>query len=822
MNEHMKKKLELLKELTKFLEKNKIKYYVEGDILINVYNNIEINNNLDFNIAICNKELKNLNNLNTKNRSIVTVDDNNNTIYYYQNNDTLYYDLCNRNSLKGIYITIKTRCKDYKEYKKVNINGISIKVPSNLDLYLKNNYGLGYKYLNEKIFSIPSNIVYSPIISYDEYINELNKNKITINRKLLKKSYNKTEKEKKLNKITKNYRDLVQRTHARFKLLEIYEDRKEKIISLSKEQKYDELGILLTEYLYEIKKYYDLNMALCFDKDIFDITIDYLIHDNQKDLATFLTQNTPSKHLCNIDFTYKDKGKTSRGQLKDLQECFVKLLEEFDKMCRENNITYFVDSGSVLGAIRHGGFIPWDDDVDVLMTYDNWKKFVELMKNNPIDNTKFVCIENNPNHTLYTGKLFNKMSTKVYYSYSLLDSTYGYHLDIMILDEYIDNKYLRKIHNGIFYLYGQLLNPNELRFNRNISSLVYISNFLMKIFGRKQYLAFLRKLIFKNKNHKSKYYNYRWQKQMKFKKDIFEKQLYVPFDNITVPIPIKYEEYLETSYGESWFITPLPKDRMPSKRVFNLYVPYNLYQDDYMSFIDKNLVNKAYRKLKMMKMKKCNSIKKSDKERATLKYYRDKLEITKSIDLNKIKEYYNNNEYGKIKEYLNNYYSLQSKKMYLNEGLLFIENKDFLYEAIYTLIMCGEFYNARKLIKSPKIKEILKDFYDKLNKLMDNAKNISKKTDEEKIKLFKEYPYCINFYLEYYNLIKTSNEKNKEIDKFNKIYPHYGEVMFIEALYNLENNNIKTAANLLKEAKDNTRNGLLIKKIDEILKNLDK
>ena len=87
MNEHMKKKLELLKELTKFLEKNKIKYYVEGDILINVYNNIEIDNNLDFNVAICNKELKNLNNLNTKNRSIVTAYDNNNTIYYYQNND---------------------------------------------------------------------------------------------------------------------------------------------------------------------------------------------------------------------------------------------------------------------------------------------------------------------------------------------------------------------------------------------------------------------------------------------------------------------------------------------------------------------------------------------------------------------------------------------------------------------------------------------------------------------------------------------------------------------------------------------------------------
>lgn len=822
MHKHMEKKLELLEELTSFLEENKIKYYIEGDILINIYNNIEINNNINFNIAICDQELENIEDLNNESRAISMQSNDNKTIYYYQNTDTLYYDLCDKNGSKYIYLTIKTNCEDYKKYKKVNIDNISVVVPNNLDLYLENTYGLGYKYLKEKVFNIPSNIIYSPLVSYDEYISELDKNKIRIKRKTLEKAYIKTNKERKLNKITQNYRNMVQRTHSRFKLLELYEDKKDIIIKLSKEKKYNELKDLLNEYLYEIKRYYDLNMGLCFDKDIFDITIEYLKHDNQKQLADFLIKNTPSKHLCNIDFSYKDKGKTERGQLKDLQESFEKLLKEFDDLCKKNNIIYFVDSGSVLGAIRHNGFIPWDDDVDVVMTYDNWKKLLKVMEKEPINNTKFVCIENNPNHTLYTGKLFNTLSTKVYYSYSLLDSTYGYHLDIMILDEYIDNKYLRKLRNGIFYLYGQILNPNELRFNKNISFLVYISNVIMKLIGRKQYLAFLRKIIFKNKNHNSKYYSYRWQKQMKFEKNVFEKQLYVPFGNINVPIPTKYVEYLETSYGESWFVIPLPKDRQPSKRVFNLYVPYNLYQDDYMSFIDKDLVNKSYRKLKMIKMKRCNSVKKSNKERELMKYYRDVLEINKTIDINKVKEYYNNNEYGKTKEYLSAYYSLQSKKMYLNDGMLFFEDKEFLYEVVYTLIMCGEFYNARKLIKSPKIKEILKESYDKLNKLMDDAKNISKKSDKDKRKLFKEHPYCISFYLEYYSLIKTNDEKKNEIDKFNKVYPNYGEVMYIEALYNLEMNNVKTAIELFNTAKENTRNGLIIKRINEILNDLNK
>ncbi len=823
MNKYMEKKLELLNELVKYLEKNKIKYYVEGDLLINIYNNIEIDNNIKFNVSIIDNELINPNGLINKNRNVEKIyDKSHNLVYRYINKNTLYYDLYDKNNSKGIYIEIKTNRKDYKNYKKVKLNNFSITVPKNLDLYLEETYGLGYKYLKEIKTKIPGYVITNTSISFNDYEEELKNNNIKINKKIIKKANTPKKKEKDLQKITKNYRDLVSRTHSRFKLLELYEDKKDNILKLDKEKKYNELENILKDYLYEIKKYYDLNMGLCFDKDIFDVTIDYLKYDKQEKLANWLLKNTPEKHLCNIDFTYKDKNKTKDGQLKDLQNCFVTLLENFDNVCKQNNITYFVDSGSVLGAIRHGGFIPWDDDVDVLLTYDNWKKLVKVMENNPIKDTEFVCIENNPNHTLYTGKIFNKKSTKVYYSYSLLDSTYGYHLDVLIADEYIDNKYLRKIHNALFYLYGQILNPNELRYNRNISFLVNISNLLMKIFGRDKFLAFLRKLIFNNKNKNSKYYAYRWQKQMKLNKDIFEKQLYVPFDRITVPIPIKYEEYLESSYGESWYIIPLPEDRLPSKRVFNLYVPYYLYQDDYMSFIDKKETNKAYQKLKMIKMKKCNLTKKANNKISNLKFYRDKLEINNEVDINEVKELFENNEYGKIREYLNNYYSYQNKKTYLNNGLLFFDDKEFLYDIVYTLIMCGEFYNARKILKSPKIKEILKDEFNALNKLMDNVKHISKKDNKDKINLFKKHPYCINFYLEYYSLIKDKKEKQEEINKFNNTYPTFGEVMYINALYNLEENNIKAATDLLNKAKENTRNGLLIKKIDEILKDLDK
>lgn len=53
------------------------------------------------------------------------------------------------------------------------------------------------------------------------------------------------------------------------------------------------------------------------------------------------------------------------SSLRNLQLQLVDILIEFDRICRKNNIDYWLDSGSLLGAARHGGFIPWDDDLDV-------------------------------------------------------------------------------------------------------------------------------------------------------------------------------------------------------------------------------------------------------------------------------------------------------------------------------------------------------------------------------------------------------------------------------------------------------------------------
>lgn len=64
--------------------------------------------------------------------------------------------------------------------------------------------------------------------------------------------------------------------------------------------------------------------------------------------------------------------------MNDLQKAVLEILIDVDKVCRENDITYFLDSGTALGAVRHGGFIPWDDDIDIGMPRDDYEKFLKI------------------------------------------------------------------------------------------------------------------------------------------------------------------------------------------------------------------------------------------------------------------------------------------------------------------------------------------------------------------------------------------------------------------------------------------------------------
>lgn len=99
------------------------------------------------------------------------------------------------------------------------------------------------------------------------------------------------------------------------------------------------------------------------------------------------------------------------SDLRALQLKMLSMLISVDKICRENKIKYWLSSGTCLGAYRHGGFIPWDDDVDIEMLEKDYKKFCSVMQNNSDYGIVFQTTENDPGYNLSFGKIRDVHST---------------------------------------------------------------------------------------------------------------------------------------------------------------------------------------------------------------------------------------------------------------------------------------------------------------------------------------------------------------------------------------------------------------------------
>lgn len=109
--------------------------------------------------------------------------------------------------------------------------------------------------------------------------------------------------------------------------------------------------------------------------------------------------NSPLKYYKthNIDITTIPP---ATGQLRDIQLSNLYLLKEFDYVCRENGLNYWLDYGTLLGAVRHKGFIPWDDDVDLGMLREDYTKVINVFNRSTRDSNLYAEYSRDKNNSL--------------------------------------------------------------------------------------------------------------------------------------------------------------------------------------------------------------------------------------------------------------------------------------------------------------------------------------------------------------------------------------------------------------------------------------
>lgn len=245
------------------------------------------------------------------------------------------------------------------------------------------------------------------------------------------------------------------------------------------------------------------------------------------------------------------------GKIKYVREMELELLSEIDRICRRNNIQYFLSGGTMLGAVRHKGFIPWDDDIDIAMLRNDYEKF------------KTACINELPKkyqYQSYTNKdgyhyFFDKITIKdTYFStkYSdRFDMLKGFSTDVFIFDKTSDNKFFSKLHFKMLMALRLLMNVRWINEPRKDKSYLLSKLLLpiLRIFSMDTYSKMYDKLLRKYEKRNTSTVlppatDHKWRGVMP--KKWFETVTDAPFENVMSYIPTGYDDYLKRWYCEDY------------------------------------------------------------------------------------------------------------------------------------------------------------------------------------------------------------------------------------------------------------------------------
>lgn len=234
------------------------------------------------------------------------------------------------------------------------------------------------------------------------------------------------------------------------------------------------------------------------------------------------------------------------NETKEIQNKLLEIIEFIDNICKKNNIEYFLAYGTCIGAIRHKGFIPWDDDLDIVMTYRNYMKFREIMNKQTSKYIFQTPIDDNE-YNMPFGKVRDCTTTYIQKGNEYSNMNQGLYVDIFPLVGYPTRKISRimfKINRSLaMYPFVNMINNPLLK---------QVANIIYRILGKRRMFKIFNKKITKYSCEEAKELISVYAETIE--KEINEKEIYgtpkmVKFESLNLPIPEKYDIYLTKIYG---------------------------------------------------------------------------------------------------------------------------------------------------------------------------------------------------------------------------------------------------------------------------------
>lgn len=238
--------------------------------------------------------------------------------------------------------------------------------------------------------------------------------------------------------------------------------------------------------------------------------------------------------------------------LKEIQDILLRDLLAFDKYCKDHDIVYSLCGGTLIGAVRHQGFIPWDDDVDVFMTRASYNALSDAWAKDPL-----------PGYTLLTDRTENKAFAAESGKWFAHDTAplhpenefdIGIAADIFVADALPDGdarreryaRHLRRLSKRYHSCYKRK-NKGWFKFLSALMPLLKPENILAEMIKEETRYTpggYIGIILGESKDVKKLF----------LPADIFERYIEVPFENHLLPSVADYDTYLSLSYGD--YMTP--------------------------------------------------------------------------------------------------------------------------------------------------------------------------------------------------------------------------------------------------------------------------